>query len=429
MGGVGMKRFLSVLVLLVFMVGLGITANAADSSGKITIWCWDPNFNVAIMEEAAERYSKTNPNVEFEIVSMAKADVEQKLNTILASGVKKGLPEIVLIEDYNAKKYLESYPKSFADLTGYFNWEEFADYKLGFMTLKNKVYGVPFDSGVTGWFYRRDYFQEAGINVQDLNEITMTEFIELGKKVKEETGKYMIGADPYDGGLMRILLQSAGTWYFDENGEPNIANNPALYEAVRIYKELYDSKIGKEVSGWNEWVASFNEGEVASVITGAWIIGSIKAETTQEGKWGVLPIPRLDVPGSVNASNLGGSSWYILENSEYKDLAIDFMKEIYANDVDFYQTILYERGAIGTWLPAQTGEAYVKRDPFFGNQRIYLDFSEWMTMIPSIDYDLFTYEADAAIMGVMPDVYNGNLTIEEALKKAEDQFKNVVGFF
>lgn len=183
-----MKRFLSVLVLLVFMVGLGITANAADSSGKITIWCWDPNFNVAIMEEAAERYSKANPNVEFEIVSMAKADVEQKLNTILASGVKKGLPEIVLIEDYNAKKYLESYPKSFADLTSYFNWEEFADYKLGFMTLKNKVYGIPFDSGVTGWFYRRDYFQEAGINVQDLNEITMTEFIELGKRLKKKPG-------------------------------------------------------------------------------------------------------------------------------------------------------------------------------------------------------------------------------------------------
>jgi len=95
------------------------------------------------MQEAAARYQKINPNVEFDIVSMAKADVEQKLNTILASGVKTALPEIVLIEDYNAQKYLQSYPGSFADLTKQFNYSEFAPYKVKLMTLNNKVYGVP----------------------------------------------------------------------------------------------------------------------------------------------------------------------------------------------------------------------------------------------------------------------------------------------
>jgi len=427
MEGVGVKKILVVLILVVLLLGLVEIASAAELSGKITIWCWDPNFNVAIMEEAAARYNKINPNVKIEIVSMAKADVEQKLNTILASGVKKDLPEIVLIEDYNAKKYLESYPGAFADLTDHFNYSEFAPYKLEFMILNDRVYGVPFDSGVAGWFYRRDYFEKAGIDTSKLSSITMDEYIELGKVLKEKTGKYMQAGDPYDGGLMRILLQSAGTWYFDEKGEPNIANNPALKEAVRIYKELNDSGISKEVSGWNEWVAAFNEGDVASVITGVWIVGSIKAEKTQSGKWGVLPIPRPNIPESLNASNLGGSSWYVLENSENKDLAIDFMNQIYAKDVDFYQKILIDRGAVGTWLPAQKGEAYSAGDPFFADQIIYVDFAKWIEMIPSVDYGLYTYEADAAIMGVMPDVYSGKLSIEEALKQAEDQLRNVIG--
>ena len=422
-----MKKILMTLILMVLLLGLVGSANAAELSGKITIWCWDPNFNVAIMEEAAARYNKINPNVKIEIVSMAKADVEQKLNTILASGVKKDLPEIVLIEDYNAKKYLESYPGAFADLTDHFNYSEFAPYKLEFMILNDRVYGVPFDSGVAGWFYRRDYFEGAGIDTSKLSSITMDEYIELGKVLKEKTGKYMQAGDPYDGGLMRILLQSAGTWYFDEKGEPNIANSPALKEAVRIYKELNDSGISKEVSGWNEWVAAFNEGDVASVITGVWIVGSIKAEKTQSGKWGVLPIPRPNIPESLNASNLGGSSWYVLENSENKDLAIDFMNQIYAKDVDFYQKILIDRGAVGTWLPAQKGEAYSAGDPFFADQIIYVDFAKWIEMIPSVDYGLYTYEADAAIMGVMPDVYSGKLSIEEALKQAEDQLRNVIG--
>lgn len=419
-----MKKFFSVFMLVVVFLGI---VNAAAVSGKITIWCWDPNFNVAIMEEAAARYTKANPKVEIEVVSMAKEDVEQKLNTILASGVKKGLPEIVLIEDYNAKKYLESYPGSFAELTKHFNYDEFAPYKLEFMTVNNKVYGVPFDSGVAGWFYRRDYFEQAGIDTSKLNDITMDEYIEIGKKVKEKTGKYMQAGDPYDGGLMRTLLQCTGTWYFDEKGNPNMVNNSAMIEAVKVYKKLADSGISKEVTGWNEWVAAFNEGEVASVITGAWIIGSIKAELSQSGKWGVLPVPRLDIPGAVNASNLGGSSWYILQNSENRDLAIEFMKEIYAKDVDFYQKILVDRGAIGTWLPAQKGEAYMAPDPFFGNQRIYVDFSKWIEMIPPVDYGLYTYEADAAIMGIMPDVYTGKISVEEALKQAEAQCKNLIG--
>ncbi|HCF38600.1 MAG TPA: ABC transporter substrate-binding protein [Thermosipho africanus] len=416
-----MRKVLFVLLILSVLVSLGVAA-------KVTIWCWDPNFNVAIMQEAAERYKAMHPDVEFEIVSMAKADVEQKLNTILASGVKKGLPEIVLIEDYNAQKYLQSYPGSFADLTKKFNFKEFSPYKVKLMTLNGKVYGVPFDSGVAGWFYRRDYFKEAGIDESELRNITWDKFIELGKIVKEKTGKYMMAGDPYDGGLMRILLQSAGSWYFDKNGKPFIKDNPVLKEAVRLYKEIQDSGISKEVSGWNEWVAAFNNGDVASVITGVWIVGSIKAEKSQSGKWGVLPIPRLNLPGAVNASNLGGSSWYVLEHSENKDVAIDFLREIYAKDVDFYQKILIERGAVGSWIPAQNGPAYREPDPFFGYQRIYLDFTDWMDKIPPVDYGIFTYEADAALMGVMPDVYNGNLTIEKALEMAEKQFLNTIGY-
>lgn len=417
-----MKRLVISILSMLILIGFSVMLFAETT--KITIWAWDPNFNIAIMQEAATRYKKINPNVEFDIVSMAKADVEQKLNTILASGVKTALPEIVLIEDYNAQKYLQSYPGSFADLTKQFNYSEFAPYKVKLMTLNNKVYGVPFDSGVAGWFYRRDYLEQAGFKASDLENITWDRFIEIGKAVKAKTGKYMIAADPYDGGLMRTLLQSAGTWYFDSNGKPYIANNPVLKEAVKLYKDIRDSGIAKETSGWNEWVASFNNGDSASVITGVWIVGSIKAENSQSGKWGLAPVPRMNIKGAVNASNLGGSSWYVLQNSKNKDVAIDFLKKIYARDSDFYQKILVDRGAVGTWLPAQNGSAYKAKDPFFGNQAIYTLLSDWMKKIPSVDYGLFTYEADAAIMAVMPDVYSGKISIDEALKRAEQQFIN-----
>ena len=107
-------------------------------------------------------------------------------------------------------------------------------------------------------------------------------------------------------------------------------------------------------------------------------------------------------------------------------MAEDFLKTIYAADKDFYQKILVGQGAIGTYLPAQNGPSYVEPDPFFGGQKVFADFSKWMKKIPAINYGVFTYEADSALMAVMPDYIAGKLTVDAALKKAEDQLKNQI---
>jgi len=421
------RKFIILVVVCLFLIVSSITyAESTEKSGKITIWSWDPNFNIPIMQEAAKRYTKDNPKVTFEIADLAKADVEQKLQINLASGVTTGLPDIVLIEDYNAQKYLQSYPGAFADLTDKIKYSDFANYKVSLMTLDGRVYGVPFDSGVSALFYRTDYLKKAGYKSEDLNNITWDKFIEIGKKVKEKTGKAMIGFGMDDGGLMRIMMQSAGKWYFDDKGNVNLSNNDALKEAVKTYKKIVNSGIIKKTSGWSEWVAAFNNGDTASVVTGVWIIGSIKADKTSSGKWKVAPTPRLNVAGAVNASNLGGSSWYVLENSKNKDVAIDFLNKIYAGDIDFYQKILMDRGAVGTYLPAQSGAAYSKKDEFFSGQKVYTDFSTWIKEIPAINYGVYTYEADAAIFSIMPDVYSGKISIEDALEKAEEQLKNQI---
>lgn len=414
------------LVICMFLSIGGITVMASGESGKITIWAWDPNFNIPVMAEAKARYQKTNPNVEIEIVEMAKADVEQKLNTVLASRVREGLPSIVLIEDYNAQKYLQAYPGAFADLTGKVNHKEFADYKTELMTLDGKIYGVPFDSGVSALFYRKDLLAAAGYKPEDINNITWDQYIEIGMKVKEKTGKAMLAFDTSDGGFMRIMMQSAGQWYFDNNGNPYVARNEAIREAYTTYKKIVDSGIIKRTSGWNEWVAAFNKGDVASVVTGCWIIGSIKAEQGQSGQWAAAPTPRLNLKSSVNYSNLGGSSWYVTEHSQNRDVAIDFLKKTFAADKDFYQKILVGQGAVGTYLPSQDGPAYTDPDPFFGGQKVFADLSAWMRHIPPINYGLFTYEADSALMTVMPDYLSGKIDVDTALKRAEEQLKNQI---
>ncbi len=437
-----MKKYLALILAMVLCVAIfaGCSPSQTETPGEsdvptqdptgeattITVWAWDPNFNISIMNAAAEAYKAVNPDVKVEIIEMAKADVEQKLHTTLAAQTSEGLPEIVLIEDYNAQKYLTSYPGMFADLTSSFNYDEFAAYKTELMTVDGKTYGVPFDSGVAGFFYRTDILEEAGYTEEDLADITWDQFIEIGKAVKEKTGKYLLSFDKVDGGIMRIMLQSAGEWYFNEAGEPALADSKALAEAMTIYKEIVDSGIAKPVSGWDEWCAAFNSGEAASVTSGCWIIGTVKAPADQSGLWAVAPVPKLSTVQGKHSTNLGGSSWYTLENSANRDAAIEFMKAIYAADNEFYQTILMNNGAIGTWLPASEGEAYSTPDEFFGGKAIYEDLSAWMSEIPTINYGSYTYEADSAIMAQMDAYIAGTMTLDQAIAAAQAQLENSI---
>ena len=387
---------------------------------ELTIWAWDPNFNIAIMQEAKAVYQKSHPDVKINVTDFAKADLEQKMHTMLASGMTKSLPDIVLIEDYNAPKFLSSYPGAFADMTGKVDYSQFAPYKVDLMTMNGKTYGMPFDSGVTGMYYRTDLIKQAGYKPEDMQNITWDKFIEIGKAVKAKTGKQMLGNDPNDPGLVRVMMQSAGSWYFDESGKLNIKNNEALKEALRIHKEMVDAGIVRPTMGWSEWVGAVNHGDVATITTGVWITPSVKSAADQSGKWAVAPTPRLNIPGGTNESNLGGSSWYVIDSSDNKAQAIDFLNTVYGKDSAFYQKILTDRGAVGSYMPARSGDAYQKTDAFFGGQAIYSDFAKWLGQVPKVNYGYYTYEADAALASQLPAFYQG-MPLDQVLDQVDSQ--------
>ncbi|MGL6105579.1 ABC transporter substrate-binding protein [Romboutsia sp.] len=427
------KQLASIIMIGALMTGCAAggqsTKKEESKDGKqvVTVWAWDKNFNIRVMEKAAEAYSKVNPDVKIEIVDYAKADVETKLHTNLSTGSTKNLPDIVLIEDYSAQKYLTSYPGMFEDLTGKRGHDKFAKYKVSSMTVDGKVYGVPFDSGVTGMFYRTDYLEQAGFKPEDLQNITWQRYLEIGKVIQEKTGKPLTCENLNEiSGLSRIMMQSAKTWYFDNDGNVQIENNKALKEALTTLKEMKDTGVVKNVNGWDEWVGAMNDGTSATVVSGAWIMPSITSATDQSGKWALAPVPKLSTVDSVNASNLGGSSWYVLGGKDNKDAAIDFLNKTFGSDNDFYQTILTDIGAIGTYMPAQSGTSYEKESAFFSNQKVYKDFSKWMTEVPEVNYGVYAAEADKALNSVMADFYSEKITVDEALKAIQTQVQGQI---
>ena len=405
---------------LIAAAGVNLLLATAALADNVTVWCWAPEFNGAAMNEAIARYTAAHPEHTITVVDFAKADLEQKLQTQLASGQTEGLPDIVLIEDYGAQKYLLSFPGAFEPLTDKLDYSQFAAYKVSLATVDGQTYSLPFDSGASGLFYRSDLLAEAGYKAEDLADITWEQMIEIGKAVNAKTGKPMFSIDQNDAGAIRIMLQSAGSWYFDAEGNANIKDNPVFKSALTTWvKMLQTPELYKAVSGWGDYTGAFNNGDVAGVFTGVWMTGGIKGNN-MSGKWAVAPTPRLDIEGSTHYSNLGGSSWYVLSSAPSKDAAIDFLKTVWAGDVDFYQKILVGQGAFSSYLPARDGAAYMASDDYFGGQAVWASFSDWQAKIPGVNYGIFTNEADAAVTAQLPGLVAGG-SIDDAILAIDAQ--------
>ena len=422
-----LKRLAAVLLAGTMLFGATATVSAEEKAAdEITIWAWDEAFNIKAANVAKEMYAEINPDVEVNVVTMAQDDIVAKLNTSLASGSYEGLPDIVLIEDYRIQGYLNAYPDEFADLSDIASPDDFTEYKTGVNQVDGKMYGIPFDSGVSAVFYRTDYIEEAGYTAEDMQDLTWDKYIEIGQAVKEKTGKYMFTIDPGDLGEIRMMLQSAGSWYTDAEGNVTIKDNQALKDALTIYKKIVDSGIAKQTVDWDQFVGAFNSGEVASVPTGCWISASILKSEDQSGKWAVAPYPRMaENENSVNASSIGGGGWYVLKNVGHEDAAKAFLKDTFASNVDLMNQLAEDINLVSSLKASGDCENYSKGIDFYGGQEIFKDFTEWANNVPIVNYGEDTYKIEDVMTEVVQAIISG-ADIDETLEMYQAQIEGVV---
>lgn len=387
--------------------GDGEKAKKKDDN-KLTIWAWDESFNIKAANEAKDIYAKENPDAEVEVVTMAQDDIVAKLNTSLSSGSYDGLPDIVLIEDYRIQGYLTAYQDEFADLSDIASVDDFASYKTGVNQVDGKMYGIPFDSGVAAVFYRTDLIEQAGYTSEDMQNLTWDKYIEIGKAVKEKTGKHMLTLDPSDLGQIRMMLQSAGTWYTDEEGKVNIKDNEALKQAFSTYQKIVDSGISKQVSDWDQFVGAFNNGDVASVPIGCWISPSILKAEDQSGKWAVAAFPKMaENADSVNASSIGGAGWYVLKNVGHEELAKDFLSKTFASNAELMNQLAVDINLVSTLKAAESAENYTKGIEYYGGQEVFADFAEWQNAVPTVNYGQDTYAIEDMMTEALQQILSG----------------------
>lgn len=180
------------------------------------------------------------------------------------------------------------------------------------------------------------------------------------------------------------------------------------------------------MNGWNEFISAFQNGSVASVISGGWIISSIKSAADQSGLWRVAPIPVYEGEyPTVAASNVGGSAWYVLKRGKHPQAAVDFLVEMFENDADFMNELIAEIGVIPPVKDLSGYSNYFAKDMFFGGQQVTKLLTDMASNIVTVNYGSKTYEIEA----IVEDEFNNYLEqddLSECLANIQMKAETVV---
>ena len=416
------KGFLSILLATAMLGSMvaAVPAAAADEDQTLTVWCWDPNFNIYAMQQAEKIYQEDHPDFKLDIQENVYSDIETKLITAATSGDYSTLPDIFLMQDYSYHKDVTSFPDVFTELTeSGIDFTQFSAGKLADSTVDGKNYGVPFDNGATIMAIRSDIVEEAGLTTDDFKDITWSKFMELAKTVKDKTGTPMLTTS---GGseLVLEMLQSAGASPIVD-GEVKIADNEVLKQAVEVYAQLVNEGYMTEYTDWDQYIASMNNGDAAGVINGCWIMSSVQAAEDQAGKWAVVNMPALDdVDGATNYANCGGASWAVSSNWKNPELAYDFIKSTFGGSVELYDDLLVNAGAIASYLPAAESDVYQEASDFYGGQKVYADIVDFASKVPAFDCGAYYSDVRSALTDVITNVVQNGADVADELQTAQD---------
>ncbi len=404
-------------------------APAASSEGgnKLTVFAWDPNFNIPALEAAAADY-KANGHDDFEleiIVQSGSSDVESAVTLAGSSGDYSNLPDIVLFQDHWIQKYHRDYPDAFVSLEGAdVNWSDFGAEKISYSTIDGQHYGMPVDNGTAIFAYRTDILAECGYTMADVTGITWDRFTEIGEEVYAKTGKHLLSMDGDGNDLIYLMLQAEGESQW-KDGVPTLVGNPKVVSICEKIVDMAKKNVLYLANDWSDYTDQTIIGDmVAGVCNGNWIIPTMEQVADNSGKWEITTMPTLD--GHEGYASNGGSSLYITANCKNTDLAKDFLAKTFGSSSQTYDESLLKGGVIGCYIPAGQSDVYQQGVDFFNGQAIYSTIVEMGGHVPTIEQSDYHYTLRTYMAAAIINARDGADLMTE-LQAAEDQTKFEIG--
>ncbi len=292
-------------------------------------------------QNLATKYVADHPNVSIEITVLENEAFKSKLATAMQSGnppdvfqtwgggVLGQYGEAGLVKDLTADLAANGWGDSFQP-------GPLSLYKIG-----DKFYGVPWDSGMVGFWYNKDLFAKAGISAPPA---TWTDFLDAVKKLKAANiTPIAVGEkDKWPGHFYWVYLATriGGRAAFEAayNRTGSFADKPFVDAGTRL-KELVDLQpfqtgfLGADYPSHQTLMAN---GKAAMELMGQWAPGADRGVATDVDAYnkslGFFPFPAVEGGAGDPSDVLGGGDGFAVGKNAPPE-TIDFVRYLTSLDV------------------------------------------------------------------------------------------------
>jgi multiple sugar transport system substrate-binding protein len=329
-----MRRLLMLLLALTALVvvaGCGDDDEEAAETGATTPQEVSGEVRV-LMEEVPDTdvvesllpdFEKQYPNVDIQIEALPYDQMRDRLvSSFLAA---EPTYDMIIVDnpwmyDFATGGFLQPLDDRIEAIEGY-DFEDFSEPLRSIAEVEGETFGVPFYNYGLALIYRRDLYEQAGLEPPETLEDLQAAAEELtsgdragiamqpqrGYKVFEEWGNFLFGA----GGEIQ-----------DEEGNV-VLDSPEAREALDTYIQMYEESAPDNSLNWafDEAIRSAQNDGAAQLVSYNWVLPTLNKEGQEAGNFDIA-----EVPGGKAV--LGAWYWAIPENSAAPDAAWAFISWI-----------------------------------------------------------------------------------------------------
>jgi N,N'-diacetylchitobiose transport system substrate-binding protein len=326
--------------------GGSLDAPEADTEATLRVWLNGPDTPDEMIDLAKEEFAEQYPNVTVEVERQEWDGLVNRLDTVLPT---EDSPDIFEVGNTQAQSYEAA--GAMVDLTEFkedLGGDDLVDSLVEAGTYEDRFYGVPYYGGARIVVYRKDLFEQSGLQVPT----TLQEFVDAGKKLKADnaatpnfSGIYFPGRNWQ--AMLSFIWDAGGDIAVNENGEwvGELADDGSVAGLTTVQDIMQNANAAPADTDDAEDYLDFCNGEVGMLMGPGWKMGQITGEDGCPGKYdavlGAFALPGSD--GGVAPSFLGGSNLGISSQSENQGLALEFLKVLTS---ETYQTEFAEIGLI-----------------------------------------------------------------------------------
>ena len=433
------KKFLSTVLALTMVatmaVGCGKSADTNSSAkkgdDKVTLKVFTnlpdrKNGQGLVEQQIIDEYMKENKNVTIKVEALD----EEAYKTKFKAYSMEGMPDVVSI--WGQPSFLDEVLD--AGVLAELNEDDYKDYgfisgSLDGFKKDGKLYGLPRNTDVAGFYYNEKMFKENGWTVPK----TYDELLELAKKINDK-GIIPLAMDGGDGWPMAVYLSDilyklTGSDYSStvsdaiKKGDFSDAN---IKKATEILKQTADAKMfqkGYDSQDYGTAQNLFTNGQAAMFYMGSWeasmaLNEDIPKEIRENIRVFTMPIIDGGKGKATDIAAWNGGGYAVSSKSEHKEEAIKFLNYMYQPDK------LSKYGwENGVGMSAQDQSAYMTGK----ETKLQMQFVDAVNNATSLSgtpiNDCGPSTFKTSIESEIQSVSNGSKSVDDVLKTIGDSCK------